>query len=49
VSPGPVEALAHRECDAVSIGELVGVEAVQERLSRAGVPSEKIVSLLPKA
>jgi len=45
----PVEALAHWECDAVLIGELTGVDAVQERLSRAGVPSEKIVSLVPKA
>jgi hypothetical protein len=45
----PVEALTDWEYDAVLIGELVGVEAIQERLSRAGVPTEKIVSLVPQA
>jgi hypothetical protein len=32
----------------VLIGELAGIETIRVRLIRAGVPGEKIVSLVPQ-
>lgn len=44
----PIESLAGLDFDAVVIGDLQGMSTIRERLSRAGVPGNKIVHLLPE-